>query len=94
MTGIGRAWAFMPFEVVQKMAQLCDHPGLFTNLHLPYGIGLTEQHVCPLRKLQQSIRLVPLQLQQNMGSRGQTASEFRRSDLYIQWIVLRVLGHS
>ena len=51
MTGIGRAWASMPFEVVQKMAQLCDHPGLYTNLHLPYGIALTEQHVCPLRKL-------------------------------------------
>ena len=51
MTGIGRAWATMPADLVQKMAQLSDHPGLYTNLALPHGIGLTEAHVCPLRKL-------------------------------------------
>lgn len=51
VTGIGRAWATMPCDVVQKMAQLCDHPGVYTNLTLPHGIALTEEHVCPSRKL-------------------------------------------
>lgn len=51
MTGIGRAWASLPVDVVQKMAQLCDHPGVYTNLQLPHGIALTEKHECPLRKV-------------------------------------------
>ena len=42
MTGIGRAWASMPADLVQLMAQLSDHPGVYTNLQLPYGIGLDK----------------------------------------------------
>ena len=52
MTGLGRAWATMPPDLVQLMAQLSDHNGVYTNLSLPYGIGLTEEHTCPLRRLQ------------------------------------------
>ena len=51
MTGIGRAWTCVPSEVVQSMAQLCDHPGTYTNLALPHGIGLQETQTCPLAKL-------------------------------------------
>ena len=52
MTGIGRAWTAMPTDLVQLMAQLCDNNGTYTNLSLPHGIGLTEEHTCPLKKLQ------------------------------------------
>ena len=52
MTGIGRAWTAMPTDLIQLMAQLSDHNGVYTNLSLPYGIGLTDEHVCPFRKLQ------------------------------------------
>ena len=52
MTGIGRAWTTMPTDLVQLMAQLCDNNGTYTNLSLPFGIGLTEEQTCPLRKLQ------------------------------------------
>ncbi|CAK9030997.1 unnamed protein product [Durusdinium trenchii] len=51
MSGIGRAWATMPSDLVQRMAQLCDHPGTYTNLNLPFGLALNEEDKCPLRKL-------------------------------------------
>ena len=41
----------MPVELVQLMAQLSDHPGVYTNLQLPFGIGLDKKDNCPLRKL-------------------------------------------
>ena len=37
MTGLGRAWTAMPSDLVQLMAQLSDHNGVYTNLSLPYG---------------------------------------------------------
>ena len=51
MTGTGRAWASMPADLVQLMAQLSDHPGVYTNLSFPHGISLDKQDMCPLRKL-------------------------------------------
>ena len=51
MTGIGRAWGVAPREVVQTIARYTDHGRVYTNLALPWSLGLTTQHKCPLRKL-------------------------------------------
>ena len=51
MTGIGRAWGVAPREVVQTIARYTDHGRVYTNLSLPWSLGLTTEHKCPLRKL-------------------------------------------
>ena len=51
MSGIGRAWGVAPRHVVQTIARYCDHSQVYTNLKLPWSIGLTTQHKCPLRRI-------------------------------------------
>ena len=42
LSGLGRASAEMPEEVVKEISRLSDHKGFYTNLSLPWGISLTE----------------------------------------------------
>ena len=58
MTGLGRAIGILPRHVVQTIARFCDHPNVYTNLKLPWGIGLNEKHKCPLRKVRLPIARV------------------------------------
>ena len=58
MTGLGRAWATMPTEIVQEMARLTDAAKVYTNLSLPWGIGLTAEQKCPLRRLKLPVHKV------------------------------------
>ena len=51
MTGLGRAFGIAPVSVVQAMARFSDHTKVYTNLKLPWSIGLTEEHKCPMRKV-------------------------------------------
>lgn len=51
MTGLGRAIGVMPRHVVQTIARFCDHASVYTNLRLPWSVGLTEEHKCPLGKV-------------------------------------------
>lgn len=51
MSGLGRALSTLPRHVVQTVARFCDHQNVYTNLKLPWGIGLDEHHRCPLRKV-------------------------------------------
>lgn len=44
MTGLGRAYGIAPTAVVQAMARFSDHNKVYTNLTLPWSIGLTEEH--------------------------------------------------
>ncbi|CAK9055594.1 Uncharacterized protein SCF082_LOCUS30033 [Durusdinium trenchii] len=50
-TGLGRAYGVAPLPVVQAMARYSDHSRVYTNLKLPWSIGLTAEHKCPLRKI-------------------------------------------
>ncbi|CAE7195342.1 unnamed protein product [Symbiodinium microadriaticum] len=51
MSGIGRAWGVVPRNVVQTIARYADHGRVYTNLSLPWSIGLTSEHKCPLRRV-------------------------------------------
>eukprot|EP00435_Cladocopium_sp_Y103_P061330 s896_g23.t1 len=51
MTGLGRAFGAVPEVVVRTLARYTDHNKVYTNLSLPWGIGLTREHLCPLRKV-------------------------------------------
>ena len=51
MTGLGRSFATMPVHVVQVLARYSSTRGVYTNLNLPWGVNLTKQHSCPLRKV-------------------------------------------
>lgn len=51
MTGLGRAFGVIPTHVAQALARYSDHPSVYTNLKLPWSIGLKEEHACPLRKV-------------------------------------------
>ena len=51
MTGLGRAYGIAPTAVVQAMARFSDHSKVYTNLTLPWSIGLTEEHKCHMRKI-------------------------------------------
>ena len=51
MTGLGRAWGVVPTHVVQAIARYSDHGKVYTNLSLPWSIGLTHADQCPLRKV-------------------------------------------
>ena len=51
MTGLGRAWGIAPKHVVQLLARYSDHGQVYTNLKLPWSIGLTTEHKCPLRRV-------------------------------------------
>ena len=51
MTGLGRSYAVMPTTVVQALARFSSTKGVYTNLSLPWGVNLSHQHTCPLRKV-------------------------------------------
>eukprot|EP00435_Cladocopium_sp_Y103_P028744 s806_g7.t1 len=51
MSGIGRSFATMPVHVVQTLARYSSTHGIYTNISLPWGVNLTQQHSCPLRKV-------------------------------------------
>ena len=51
MTGLGRAWGIAPKHVVQLLARYSEHKQVYTNLKLPWSIGLTTEHSCPLRRV-------------------------------------------
>ena len=51
MTGLGRSFATMPVHVVQVLARYSSTRGVYTNLNLPWGVNLTKEHSCPLRKV-------------------------------------------
>ena len=51
MTGLGRAWGVVPKHVVQTLARYSDHGKVYTNLKLPWSVGLTAEHKCPLRRV-------------------------------------------
>ena len=58
MTGIGRAWGVVPRQVVQTIARYADHSTAYTNLKLPWGIGLNKEHKCPLRRVRVPIERI------------------------------------
>lgn len=61
LTGIGRAWGYAPTEVIQAMATYCNHPSTYTNLSLPWGIGLTEKGTCPLKRVRLPVEKIKWQ---------------------------------
>ena len=50
MTGLGRAWGYLPESVVRDMCRLSDGRGSYTNLSLPGGV-VVENGFCPLQKV-------------------------------------------
>lgn len=51
MTGLGRAMSIMPDEVVRTLARYSAAKGVYTNLSLPWGIGLKHEGKCPFHKV-------------------------------------------
>ena len=51
MTGLGRAFGIIPPLVAQWLARYSSHLAVYTNLKLPWGIGLTQEHKCPMKKV-------------------------------------------
>ena len=51
LTGLGRSWGYAPTSVVQTLARYSAHAAVYTKLSLPWGIGLTAEHKCPLRRV-------------------------------------------
>lgn len=51
MTGIGRAFGVIPEVVARTLARYTDHHNIYTNLSLPWGVGLKQRHACPMRKV-------------------------------------------
>lgn len=51
VTGLGRAFGAIPEVVARTLARYTDHHKVYTNLSLPWGIGLKQQHACPMRKV-------------------------------------------
>ena len=58
MSGLGRAFGIVPEMVVRTLARYTDHQGVYTNLSLPWGIGLKQRHVCPMRKVRLPIERI------------------------------------
>ena len=58
MSGIGRAWGVVPQHVAQTLARYADHATVYTNLKLPWGIGLNKEHKCPLRRIRVPIERI------------------------------------
>ena len=51
MSGLGRSFGYVPQHVVQVLARYSSHKGVYTNLSLPWSVGLTHEHTCPLRRV-------------------------------------------
>ena len=51
MTGLGRAMSTMPLEVVRTLARYSAAKGVYTNLSLPWGVGLQQAGKCPFHKV-------------------------------------------
>eukprot|EP00435_Cladocopium_sp_Y103_P023381 s313_g5.t1 len=58
MTGLGRSFGYIPDHVVRVLARYSSHKGVYTNLKLPWSVGLTQQHKCPLRRVRIPIERV------------------------------------
>ncbi len=58
MSGLGRSFGFAPTHVIQTLARYTSHKGVYTNLSLPWSIGLTSEHKCPLRKVRVPIERI------------------------------------
>lgn len=58
MSGLGRSFGFAPSHVIQTLARYTSHKGVYTNLSLPWSIGLTTEHKCPLRKVRVPIERI------------------------------------
>jgi len=58
MTGLGRAFTVMPEEVVRTLARYSATKGVYTNLKLPWGVGLDKEGKCPFHKVQLPVRRV------------------------------------
>ena len=51
MSGLGRSFGYVPDKVVKVLARYSSHKGVYTNLKLPWSVGLTKEHSCPLRRV-------------------------------------------
>ena len=51
MTGLGRAMSITPEEVVRTLARYSAAKGAYTNLSLPWGLGLKQPGKCPFHKV-------------------------------------------
>lgn len=58
MTGLGRAYGWAPTTVVQTLARYSEHRNIYTNLKLPWSVGLTKSHACPLRRVRVPIEKI------------------------------------
>ena len=58
MSGLGRAFGIFPEMVARALARYTDHQGVYTNLSLPWGIGLQQRYVCPMRKIRLPIERI------------------------------------
>ena len=58
LSGLGRASATFPLEVVQDIARLSDHKGFYTNLSLPWGISLVEIPTVLVKKVEWPVEKV------------------------------------
>ena len=52
LSGLGRAFASWPREVVAAVARSCDGKGVYTSLGLPWGLDLDEAGRCPLKRVE------------------------------------------
>ena len=58
MSGLGRAFAVMPMNVVKALGRYCSAKGTYTNLSLPWGIGLDSLGRCPFLKVRLPVKMV------------------------------------
>lgn len=58
MTGLGRSYGYIPSSVAQVLARYSDHRSVYTNLSLPWGVGLDGNHACPLRKVRIPVKRI------------------------------------
>ena len=62
ITGLGRAFAVMPQHIVRTLARYCSAQGTYTNLSLPWGIGLDKAGKCPFYKVRLPVKMVKWKL--------------------------------
>lgn len=58
LTGLGRAFSVMPDDVVKALARYSAVKGCYTNVSLPWGVGLKEPGKCPFRKVRLPVERV------------------------------------
>eukprot|EP00435_Cladocopium_sp_Y103_P020181 s49_g4.t3 len=62
MSGLGKAFAVMPQHIVRTLARYCSAQGTYTNLALPWGIGLDSEGKCPFFKVRLPVKMVKWKL--------------------------------